>query len=226
MTGAIVSRFAAVFQFYPLFDQRSIVEKAILSALRDEERGLWENATCGWTTKRCIRFRHCATETEPKRAQRAGTWVADHRRTKRRNLHHAGNRLRKSSQKKVVKCDEHCFYDMLSAFCKSLRGGDSNAALHGLRRLIYAGRGPAHYCAAADRPREPRTLALRTRRRWCRPSRRRRRWSLSVAGKRGFSLTQAIIFSASRPNQQRRRGSWRGGGGCGDKLRRPGAGLS
>ena len=44
-----------------------------------------------------------------------------------------------SSQRKVMKCDEQLYYDMLSAFCKSLRGGDSDAALAWFARLIYAG---------------------------------------------------------------------------------------
>jgi putative ATPase len=51
-----------------------------------------------------------------------------------------------SIQKKVIKCDEQQLYDMLSAFCKSLRGGDSNAALAWFGRLIYAGMDPRIIC--------------------------------------------------------------------------------
>ncbi|PKP69522.1 MAG: hypothetical protein CVT83_04305, partial [Alphaproteobacteria bacterium HGW-Alphaproteobacteria-5] len=47
-----------------------------------------------------------------------------------------------SSQKKVIKLDEQLFYDMLSAFCKSLRGGDSDAAIAWFTRLLYAGVDP------------------------------------------------------------------------------------
>ena len=31
----------------------------------------------------------------------------------------------------MIRCDESLYYDMLSAFCKSLRGSDSDAALAG-----------------------------------------------------------------------------------------------
>ena len=51
-----------------------------------------------------------------------------------------------SIQQKVIKCDEQQLYDMLSAFCKSLRGGDSNAALAWFARLIYAGLDPRIIC--------------------------------------------------------------------------------
>lgn len=51
-----------------------------------------------------------------------------------------------SIQKKVTRCDEQQLYDMLSAFCKSLRGGDSNAALAWFARLIYAGLDPRIIC--------------------------------------------------------------------------------
>ena len=38
--------------------------------------------------------------------------------------------------------DESAYYDMLSAFCKSLRGSDSNAALYWAFRLIASGLDP------------------------------------------------------------------------------------
>ena len=44
-----------------------------------------------------------------------------------------------SIQKPMIRCDESLYYDMLSAFCKSLRGSDSDAALAWFARLIYAG---------------------------------------------------------------------------------------
>lgn len=47
-----------------------------------------------------------------------------------------------SIQKPVLRCDESLFYDMLSAFCKSLRGSDSDAALAWYARLTYAGVDP------------------------------------------------------------------------------------
>ncbi len=47
-----------------------------------------------------------------------------------------------SIQKPVLRCDESLYYDMLSAFCKSLRGSDSDAALAWYARLTYAGVDP------------------------------------------------------------------------------------
>ena len=51
-----------------------------------------------------------------------------------------------SVQKKVINVDDQQFYDMLSAFCKSLRGGDSDAAIAWFARLIYAGVDPRIIC--------------------------------------------------------------------------------
>lgn len=44
-----------------------------------------------------------------------------------------------SIQQKVLQMDESYYYDMLSAFCKSLRGSDSNAALAWFARMVHAG---------------------------------------------------------------------------------------
>lgn len=47
-----------------------------------------------------------------------------------------------SVQKPVVKLDEDLYYDMLSAFIKSMRGSDVDAALLWYARLLYAGVDP------------------------------------------------------------------------------------
>lgn len=47
-----------------------------------------------------------------------------------------------SIQKKTVSVDESTYFDMLSAFCKSLRGSDSDAALYWAFRLIASGLDP------------------------------------------------------------------------------------
>ena len=47
-----------------------------------------------------------------------------------------------SIQKPVIRCDESLYYDMLSAFCKSLRGSDADAAMAWFARLLYAGVDP------------------------------------------------------------------------------------
>ncbi len=47
-----------------------------------------------------------------------------------------------SIQKKALSIDETQFYDMLSCFCKSIRGSDTDAALYYSQRLISAGCDP------------------------------------------------------------------------------------
>ena len=49
-------------------------------------------------------------------------------------------------QQPVVSVDENTYYDMLSAFCKSLRGSDTDAALYYSQRLINAGCDPLLIC--------------------------------------------------------------------------------
>ena len=47
-----------------------------------------------------------------------------------------------SIQSRVMQMDESMFYDMLSAFCKSLRGSDSDAALAWFARMLHGGVDP------------------------------------------------------------------------------------
>lgn len=49
-------------------------------------------------------------------------------------------------QKKALSLDEGLFYDITSAFCKSLRGSDTTAALYYAQRLIEAGAPPDYVC--------------------------------------------------------------------------------
>ena len=47
-----------------------------------------------------------------------------------------------SIQRRVLQMDESYFYDMLSAFCKSLRGSDADAALAWFARMVTGGVDP------------------------------------------------------------------------------------
>ena len=47
-----------------------------------------------------------------------------------------------SIQKPLLSVDESMYYDMISAFCKSLRGSDADAALYWSERLLQAGCDP------------------------------------------------------------------------------------
>ena len=51
-----------------------------------------------------------------------------------------------SVQKKYLSIDESTYYDMISAFCKSLRGSDSDAAVYWMERLISSGCDPLLIC--------------------------------------------------------------------------------
>jgi len=138
MTSAIVSR-CRVFQFYPLSSED--VEQAVLHALKDEERGFGKmnvvledealhtisaiaNGDCR-NALNALELAVLTTEQDETGVVRITPEIAA-----------------ESSQRKVIKCDEQLFYDMLSAFCKSLRGGDSDAALAWFSRLLYAGVDP------------------------------------------------------------------------------------
>ena len=138
MTSAIVSR-CRVFQFYPLTAED--VEMAVLRALCDEERGFGKlavtldddalhtiSAIANGDCRNALNALELAVLTTP--ADETG------------RIHITREIAAESSQRKVIKCDEQLFYDMLSAFCKSLRGGDSDAALAWFARLIYAGVDP------------------------------------------------------------------------------------
>ena len=137
MTGAVVSR-CRLFQFYPLTIED--VEQAMRNALQDRERGLgnykveieqeaFEHIAriANGDARSALNALELAVLTTP---PQDGVIRID------REI------AAESVQQKVVKCDDQQFYDMLSAFCKSLRGGDSDAALAWFARLIYAGVDP------------------------------------------------------------------------------------
>lgn len=138
MTPAIVSR-CRLFQFEPL-SQRD-VEQTMQNALADEERGYGlQGATiepealhhiaqvANGDARAALNALELAVLTTPVDAMG--------------NLHITLDVAEESIQKRVMRCDESMFYDMLSAFCKSLRGSDSDAALAWFARMIYAGVDP------------------------------------------------------------------------------------
>ncbi len=138
MTPAIVSR-CRVFQFYPL--QEHNVLTAMRRALADKERGYGQlNIQAEEDALRHIaRIANGDTRAALGAIELAVlTTAADEDGVIRVNLAVA----EESIQKPMLRCDESLYYDMLSAFCKSLRGSDSNAALAWFARLNYAGVDP------------------------------------------------------------------------------------
>lgn len=142
MTGAVVSR-CRLFQFYPLTIQD--VEKAMRAALEDRERGLgtlnikidddaFEHiaATANGDARSALNALELAALTTAPDEDGC--------------IHIDAAVAAESVQKKVVNVDDEQFYNMLSAFCKSLRGGDSDAAIAWFARLVYAGVDPRVIC--------------------------------------------------------------------------------
>ena len=142
MTPAIVSR-CRVFQFQPLNEGHVIT--AMRRALADKERGygalnvrMDEDALrhiariAGGDTRAALGAVELAVLTTP--ADENGV------------IHVDLAVAEESIQKPMLRCDESLYYDMLSAFCKSLRGSDSDAALAWFARLIYAGVDPRIIC--------------------------------------------------------------------------------
>ena len=142
MTGAVVSR-CRLFQFYPL--TVSDVEKAMRAALADADRGLgalnikidddaFEHiaATANGDARSALNALELAALTTAPDGEGC--------------IHIDAGVAAESVQKKVVNVDDEQFYNMLSAFCKSLRGGDSDAAIAWSARLVYAGVDPRIIC--------------------------------------------------------------------------------
>ena len=125
MTPAIVSR-CRVFQFEPL--READVLRALQNALRDPERGYGASDVRTALGALELAWLTTAEETDPSTG----------RPFKRLTLETA----QESVQKPLLKMDEGQYYDMLSAFIKSMRGSDPDAALFWFSRLIYAGVDP------------------------------------------------------------------------------------
>lgn len=138
MTRAIVSR-CRIFEFKKL--ESCDIRAALLAAIADKERGYGNYdiditdeaiAHITWASDGDLRSAYNALElavvtTTPREG---GKIVID-------------NAVAEECvQKKVLSIDESMYYDMLSAFCKSLRGSDSDAAVYWAIRLIESGCDP------------------------------------------------------------------------------------
>ncbi len=137
MTPAIVSR-CRVFEFKRLTEET--VKKALKNALTDKKRGLGEYnaeveeaaldhiaAMSGGDMRVAYNALELAVLTTPPTDGVVKVTLKD---------------AEQSIQKKALSYDENAYYDMLSAFCKSLRGSDPDAALYWSMRLIRGGCDP------------------------------------------------------------------------------------
>ena len=143
MTPAIVSR-CRVFQFEPLGSAEVVL--AMENALKDPVRGYGKHAViceegaleyiahvAGGDVRTALGALELAflttAETTPSGSETPCRLIT---------LATA----QESVQKPMVKLDEDLYYDMLSAFIKSMRGSDADAALLWFSRLLYAGVDP------------------------------------------------------------------------------------
>jgi len=137
MTPAIVSR-CRLFAFRPLKD--ADVETALRRAIADTDNGVGmmnvqvdEDALLHWVRSASGDVRMALNALELASLTTA---------TQGGVIHITQEIAEDSIQQPVIKVDDNLFYDMLSAFCKSLRGSDSDAALLWFSRLLYAGADP------------------------------------------------------------------------------------
>ncbi|MCQ2399680.1 MAG: replication-associated recombination protein A [Clostridia bacterium] len=138
MTPAIVSR-CRVFELKRLSQEN--VKKALYNALNDKERGLGNlNVTA---TDEAINHIARVASGDLRVAFNALELAAlTTSPDKDGNVVITLKDAEESIQQKQLSFDEQLYYDMLSAFCKSLRGSDADAALYYMFRLIEGGCDP------------------------------------------------------------------------------------
>lgn len=137
MTKAIVSR-CRLFEFHSLTDKD--VLKALNRAINDKRGLLDMNVVAesgalnhlAWASGGDVRTALNALELA----------VVTTSASQDGAIHITKEIASQSIQKRVLSISEDNYYDMLSAFCKSLRGSDSNAGLYWAMRLIDAGCDP------------------------------------------------------------------------------------
>ncbi len=138
MTRAIVSR-CRIFSFSRLSDKD--IKAGLERAVKDKERGLgnmnlevsdealshlaWASAGDMRTVLNALELAALTTHADSDGVIRVGKEEAE-----------------QSIQQKALSMTEDMYYDMISAFIKSMRGSDSNAALYWAERLIEAGCDP------------------------------------------------------------------------------------
>lgn len=138
MTPAIVSR-CRVFQFFPLTE--ADVMSAMGRALADPERGFGKLAV-DMAPEAMRHIAHVANGDVRMALSAVELAVLTTPAGADGKIHVDLAVAEESIQKPMLRCDESLYYDMLSAFCKSLRGSDSDAALAWFARLLYAGVDP------------------------------------------------------------------------------------
>lgn len=138
MTRAIVSR-CTVYEFKSLNEEDVLL--ALNNALNDKVNGLGTyNVTID---EDALKFIAHACSGDVRNALNAlELAVLSTNRCEDGSIHINLAIAENSIQKKALSLDDSMFYDILSAFCKSLRGSDTEGALYYANRLIVAGCDP------------------------------------------------------------------------------------
>jgi len=138
MTRAIVSR-CRVFEFKSL-SVKDIVKK-LKQAITDSERG-YGNLPIEYEEKALEYFAYASGGDARSSLNGLELAVNTTPLSKDKKIHITLEVAEQSIDKKALSLDENMYYDMLSAYCKSLRGSDAEAALYYAHRLIKAGIDP------------------------------------------------------------------------------------
>lgn len=137
MTNAIISR-CRIFEFHKLKDNQ--IKSALLKAIRDRDKGLGNYDVD--ITEDAINHISIMADGDLRVAYNALELAVITTMPDRGIIKIDKEIAEQSIQKKALSINKDQYYDMLSAFCKSLRGSDSDAALYWSERLIAAGIDP------------------------------------------------------------------------------------
>ena len=142
MTPAIVSR-CRLFKFQPLGVDD--IKDALIIAVKDKERG-YGKLNIKMDLEAVSHFAIFANGDLRSAYNALELAVSTTPQDKDGSIHITKLVASQCIQQPVISIDENTYYDMLSAFCKSLRGSDSDAALYYSQRLIKAGCDPLLIC--------------------------------------------------------------------------------
>lgn len=142
MTPAIVSR-CRIFKFLPL--EIKDIKDALIRALKDKSKGLGNfNVNITPDALNHLSFAGSSDLRNSLNALELAvlTTEADETGTINITKEVAENCI----QQKAISVDDNLYYDLLSCFCKSIRGSDTEAALYYSQRLIQSGCDPLLIC--------------------------------------------------------------------------------
>ena len=138
MTRAIVSR-CRVFEFKRIEDADLI--KLLKRAITDKEKGLGNYNLD--VTEDALRHMAFAAAGDARNALNSLELAVMSTDPGKDGVIHVDIEVaRESSQRQVLNIDESAYYDMISAFIKSMRGSDADAAVYWAERLIDSGCDP------------------------------------------------------------------------------------